>query len=1194
MFRGMDKEGILNKKAVSRFLLFVFLVGFLLTYNLFNFNLVFGDYYSTISCEPTCNAGRFCYCMKFSDGDCISVSPPHSPATVGTYYTQAIGCTTGCGSQSSGPCRTTDACASNYYYCNGLDCDGSGSCLTCYGGSNWGPGCQDDCNIATRNYCNSGTAGGSYSTCASGQVCYVSGSQGVCGDPDSSSAICVTECSWVWLNPPNDRCCGDDGSSDDYASGSDGSNYCCSGSSKVDDTWCDSSFGWQIDGVQCTGDAVDRDGAWTPPTADNDLDCDCDSIGDGDPCASGIADANQDGICARTSGGSWDCDVNEVAYNHVTVDYYQSCAETTIGFACDQDVNPGYSVDGVCTKDDGGVPHICCNGNGVDCVGTTYLDSTPLEYCPSEDSSTPTAGATCDSDVGDGDFDDDKGIWVGTSGASCGSATCDCCTNTYALGSGATDITPYDSCAATCDTDGKTCLPNADFIDWDGITAGELGVCTTTATCTKGLVSKTGADYIAGCSTAGYECDSDIEEASGYVRTGYCLGASCVADGSVSEQDKCSHDAQCSDTTYTRSCYSGNSTTCMGSSGSTDGFCLRDNSQVCTTGYQCGSGVCHGGSCLAKHATQSYCSATTCGDQCSGNGNAWNSGAGQMHGPTNNGCSLNMPLADFNIDTTDCIGGTGDTRDADCQANCGGGLTYITTTGGGNPYLSGQCQTLKTEGQACCQPRGYGGGGSGGGDCAANLNCTTVIGTCKRVDGQSCTNGDECYSDLCIAGVCNGWETDGCDGYTGAGCSEDSNAWNGASGGTCLSDGACDTVNPVRMDCGGSGTSACQTSTDAVYDTCTTTSGDSCDTTTGNGNFTQDGTCASDGGDNCDNSGHVCFDTANYQADCSSCSEGHTCDSSVTGGDYSANGDCFNAAGSLICCYGTQDMNDTNADTQCCYNGDVKADDWNSASAACINGGLYDCGSQISMDEEADADYCSNPESGSLWCGYANTWVSNRINADCCPVVDAIPNSTTCPIIDDSGQYWEWNDGSTSTECAVNKWLIQDTDDSGGNDDIWGVWAQNNTYGLYILLNISSGTPAGNLRIYIDTDESAPAQCYANSTGIYQVSGDTPCTGHPNLDYASSGDGYAEYRIDLDYACGSCCGGGGSCPQYLYLYVEDPNADNDRAPDSGYAEYNFACGGGGPSVPIPEFIFGAITAFVILLFITYLFAPKPL
>jgi hypothetical protein len=363
-----------------------------------------------------------------------------------------------------------------------------------------------------------------------------------------------------------------------------------------------------------------------------------------------------------------------------------------------------------------------------------------------------------------------------------------------------------------------------------------------------------------------------------------------------------------------------------------------------------------------------------------------------------------------------------------------------------------------------------------------------------------------------------------------------------------------------------------------------------CDSAVASTGWAQDGTCITDG--SCDTSGHVCYTGANYISDCTSCAEGNTCDSDATLGDYSADGICFNSGG-LLCCDGTEDYEDAGASGDCCYNGAILNHNSISGYALCDNGALYDCNNQEAMNPAAETESTSCDNVGNYWCSYINTWEATRVAADCCPNPDGDPNSANCDQV--GGE--EWNHGDTSGDCDANKWLIGDYDDSGsGNDDIWGVWTQNNSYWFYILMNVSSGTVDADLRIYFDTDEDGTYECYVNQDTVRDSTTHVACSGGSAGTYATANN-FAEYQIDLDdYICDTCCGGSsGDCGASTRIYVDDPNGD-DRAPNSSYALYDFSdtCGGGGPNAPIPEFPFGAVVAFVILLLMTALLAPKPL
>lgn len=159
-------------------------------------------------------------------------------------------------------------------------------------------------------------------------------------------------------------------------------------------------------------------------------------------------------------------------------------------------------------------------------------------------------------------------------------------------------------------------------------------------------------------------------------------------------------------------------------------------------------------------------------------------------------------------------------------------------------------------------------------------------------NGDSCTNGDECSSDLCINAVCRA--SGSCSSYEGYGCSSDGTAWNNAGAGTCLTSGTCQTSGDVATDCG---TSCSLGSGENVYTTCSGRGGDACDTDAG-GNFAQEGLCFDSGaGTDCETDAWgIFYDGTNYEDDSQAGasdydwdvdSDGKNCDPTLTGGDYS-------------------------------------------------------------------------------------------------------------------------------------------------------------------------------------------------------------------------------------------------------------------------------------------------------------------
>ena len=113
--------------------------------------------------------------------------------------------------------------------------------------------------------------------------------------------------------------------------------------------------------------------------------------------------------------------------------------------------------------------------------------------------------------------------------------------------------------------------------------------------------------------------------------------------------------------------------------------------------------------------------------------------------------------------------------------------------------------------------------------CYADINSGEMV--CDDNSGNECISGNDCSGDeICINGMCRAGESE-CVNYQGYGCSNDGNAWNSSSGGTCVTiplnqnNGFCDYTSDVRMNCG----TSCNIDTDAVYLACDPWSGDSCD-----------------------------------------------------------------------------------------------------------------------------------------------------------------------------------------------------------------------------------------------------------------------------------------------------------------------------------------------------------------------------
>jgi hypothetical protein len=308
-----------------------------------------------------------------------------------------------------------------------------------------------------------------------------------------------------------------------------------------------------------------------------------------------------------------------------------------------------------------------------------------------------------------------------------------------------TDLTPYDSCAATCDADGKTCLSNANFVNWNGIASGELGVCTDTSTCTTGVVSKNGADYISGCATSSYTCATDVTEAAGYVESGRCEQSSCCTSNYIDTDNSAtfnSADAACNSG---GSAYNG--LRCASSSanilsGTFDGIWAVSN---------CGAGNCHSAdetwSCVTANVLYDgtyYVAASaagltgTDGYQCR-NGAVGSGGFaqnGQGYGTT---CQTSGNLV--------CQSGTGSTCTLNCASGTGGQKCDTTLTSGGAFFGEGVCARDYTGSSWICDtanPTSYGDCGLGSSNycyqCYSNgFQCDSTIANSNAnaaIDGR--------------------------------------------------------------------------------------------------------------------------------------------------------------------------------------------------------------------------------------------------------------------------------------------------------------------------------------------------------------------------------------------------------------------------------------------------------------------------
>src|SRR3989344_447313 len=212
-------------------------------------------------------------------------------------------------------------------------------------------GCSDSSCVSGTACCNGG-----------GVTCVVStGTSYTCLDADTSSASCAKTCdeagtsagacqfgfysARAWLAS---ACCGDD-VGEGYASGSDGTNFCCEGSSTADDSFCGSDSGWtyewQIDGARCLSTVVrDTVGAWNPPN--NDMSCGCPGTSTSAwPCDAYNSDTDGlvDGVCT----GANQCTGSNVRIR--TSDGGYVICSGSLGEQCDTNTAAGtWAVDSIC------------------------------------------------------------------------------------------------------------------------------------------------------------------------------------------------------------------------------------------------------------------------------------------------------------------------------------------------------------------------------------------------------------------------------------------------------------------------------------------------------------------------------------------------------------------------------------------------------------------------------------------------------------------------------------------------------------------------------------------------------------------------------------------------------------------------------------------------------------------------------
>jgi len=315
------------------------------------------------------------------------------------------------------------------------ECEASGTQSTCSNG-------ETDCWDSSQAECcgDDGTSddwcdGTSYAACLDGTYRT---------DADNYQYVC--ECggsTWIASGTgANSRCCGNVAGEDFESTSGEGNNCCYNGAVLSDGSRaagnqllcsngllysCGASVGDDsgLSQIISNGDCTSREGYYCQQddTWQTNIPSGCSGCTAGTECAFGLcvegscqnsctqsmsgdrcSDDNSaytdtaSGICARTNSGSWACDKDEVAQQ---VDHYQDCYEVENSapssvIACDTDVAPSYSANGICSYSSGGA-----NSGTVDCdTNEVCFDDTDYRSDCSNCYSSGADWDSCDYDVG--------------------------------------------------------------------------------------------------------------------------------------------------------------------------------------------------------------------------------------------------------------------------------------------------------------------------------------------------------------------------------------------------------------------------------------------------------------------------------------------------------------------------------------------------------------------------------------------------------------------------------------------------------------------------------------------------------------------------------------------------------------------------------------------------------------------------
>ncbi len=466
----------------------------------------------------------------------------------------------------------------------------------------------------------------------------------------------------------------------------------------------------------------------------------------------------------------------------------------------------GQCWDGVCCNQSCGGPCRACNGSGT-CSLSSGTPS-PSTGCSNFTCSSGNCRTSCSSDThcisgffcSGGQCVDNRCC----SSASC--STCQACRSDWTTGSNGTcaNIDPF--------TDPKNqCNP--------GSCNG--GSCTTS--CTSD--SQCNADHYCSSSsggtcqpdkTPGAVCSGDSIDASGahQCASGNCVDGRCCTTACTTACRSCANTNGTCTTVITNQDDPGScsgSVTCDAS-----GQCLPTNGSTCTQDSQCSSGQCEDGLCCnvdCGNSNPNDCRACnvagsqgTCSPVPSGSVTCRGSAGVCDIAETCDGASMNCPTDVFDS-STQC-------RAASCSAGTETLAATCSGTGANCPTIQTNACTPYVCGATACQS-----------NCTSDAQCTSTnwcnpSNQCvpKFTNGNACTEGRQCSSNLCVDGVCcdaacNG-QCEACDvgGSVGT-CTPVSGAPHGART-ACVGDGSvcngqCDGANRTACAFAG-GTTQCR------------------------------------------------------------------------------------------------------------------------------------------------------------------------------------------------------------------------------------------------------------------------------------------------------------------------------------------------------------------------------------------------